>query len=93
MYPPSTSPDRPRHSLPPPEPFVFGPAEGESRDLETALALATHQFAALAADVDAMVRQAMADLAAAVVDAEQRIEAAVTRAADRIDQAPHPPFR
>jgi hypothetical protein len=73
---------------------VFGPAAtaGAVRDLETALALVTHQCAALVADVEATVRQASAELAAATAEAERRIEAVVQRAVDAIAAAVPPPL-
>jgi hypothetical protein len=57
------------------------------RDLETAIALTTHQCAALAAGVQAAVAEAVAELNAAVEAAEQRIERAAARAVARIEQA------
>lgn len=57
------------------------------RDLETAVALTTHQCAALAADVQATVRQAVADLNQAVTCAEARLEAAALRAVAMIEKA------
>lgn len=57
------------------------------RDLETAVALTTHQCAALAADVQATVRQAIADLNEAVASAEARLEAAAQRAVTLIERA------
>ena len=57
------------------------------RDLETAVALTTHQCAALAADVQATVNHAIADLNRAVDAAEARLEAAATRAVELIEQA------
>lgn len=57
------------------------------RDLETALALATHQCAALAAGVEATIGQAIADLTAAVANAELRLEAAAARAVELIEAA------
>ena len=57
------------------------------RDLETALALATHQCAALAAGVEATVGQAIADLTAAVASAELRLESAAARAVSMIERA------
>lgn len=57
------------------------------RDLETAVALTTHQCAALAADVQATVSQAIADLNKAVASAEARLEAAAQRAVDLIEAA------
>lgn len=89
MTPPSTSPEAPRHALVEPEPLVFGPpvTAGAVRDLETALALVTHQCAALVADVEATVRQASAELASATAQAELRIEAVVQRAVEAITAA------
>jgi hypothetical protein len=57
------------------------------RDLETAVALTTHQCAALAADVQATVSQAIADLNKAVASAETRLEAAAQRAVELIERA------
>ncbi len=57
------------------------------RDLETAVALTTHQCAALAAGVQAAVAQAVADLNAAVASAEERLEAAALRAVALIEHA------
>jgi hypothetical protein len=57
------------------------------RDLETALALATHQCAALAAGVEATIGQAITDLTQAVALAESRLEAAAARAVAMIEQA------
>jgi hypothetical protein len=51
------------------------------RELETALALATHQVAALAAGLEATVSEAIARLEQAVVDAETRLAAAAARLA------------
>lgn len=73
-----------------PATFAFEAAEVASagaRDLETALALATHQIAALAAGVEATVSQAIADLAAAVANAEQRLEQAAARTVELIERA------
>lgn len=70
--------------------FAFEAAEvatAGARDLETALALATHQIAALAAGVEATVGQAIADLSAAVANAEARLEAAAERTVALIEQA------
>jgi hypothetical protein len=70
--------------------FAFEAAEVASagaRELETALALATHQCAALAAGVEATVSQAMADLSAAVSSAEQRLAAAAAQTVALIEQA------
>jgi hypothetical protein len=60
------------------------------RDLETAVALTTHQCAALAAGVQATVSQAIADLNAAVDCAEQRLERAAARAVELIERASAP---
>lgn len=57
------------------------------RDLETAVALTTHQCAALAADVQATVSQAIADLNVAVASAEARLTAAAQRAVELIEAA------
>lgn len=57
------------------------------RDLETALALATHQCAALAAGMEATIGQAISDLTEAVAHAEARLEAAAARAVAMIEQA------
>ena len=57
------------------------------RDLETALALATHQCAALAAGMEATIGQAISDLTAAVAEAEARLEAAAARAVELIEKA------
>lgn len=62
-------------------------AEAATRDLETAIALTTHQCAALAAGVQAAVAQAVAELNDAVVAAERRIEQAAARAVERIERA------
>jgi len=60
------------------------------RDLETALALTTHQCAALAAGVEATIGQAITDLTAAVAHAEARLEAAAARAVAIIERATPP---
>lgn len=73
-----------------PASFAFEAAEVASagaRDLETALALATHQCAALAAGVEATVSQAIADLGNAVANAERRLEEAAARTVALIEQA------
>lgn len=80
----------------PVHPIEFEAAEVATagmRDLETALALATHQCAALAAGVEATIGQALTDLNAAVANAEARLEAAAARAVELIEQAaaPRPP--
>jgi hypothetical protein len=62
-------------------------ATAGARDLETALALATHQIAALAAGVEATVAQAVSDLSAAVADAEARLEQAALRTVSLIEDA------
>ena len=62
-------------------------ASAGARDLETALALATHQCAALAAGVEATVSQAISDLSAAVANAERRLEDAAARTVALIEQA------
>jgi hypothetical protein len=70
--------------------FAFEAAEvatAGARDLETALALATHQCAALAAGVEATVGQAIADLSAAVASAEHRLAAAAAQSVALIEQA------
>jgi hypothetical protein len=77
----------PRHTLSDPPPISFGPREpvdaalGHARDLETAVALATHQCAALTADVEATIHEAIARLQAAVADAEARLSAVADRIA------------
>ena len=73
-----------------PASFAFEAAEvatAGARDLETALALATHQIAALAAGVEATVGQAIADLSAAVANAEQRLEQAAARTVELIEKS------
>jgi len=73
-----------------PASFSFAAAEVATegiRDLETALALATHQCAALAGGVEATIGQAIADLTAAVEAAEQRLEQAAVRTVELIEQA------
>jgi hypothetical protein len=62
-------------------------ASAGARDLETALALATHQCAALAAGVEATVSQAISDLSTAVANAERRLEDAAARTVALIEQA------
>lgn len=85
--------DAPRHTLTDPPPISFAPrspgdaAVAGARDLETAVALATHQVAALAADVEATVSEAIASLNDAVHAAEARLEAAAARAVDLIERA------
>lgn len=76
--------------LPRQGPFAFEAAEVATagmRDLETALALTTHQCAALAAGVEATIGQAITDLTAAVAEAERRLEAAAARAVELIERA------
>ncbi len=73
-----------------PASFAFEAAEVASagaRDLETALALATHQMAALAAGVKATVGQAITELTAAVADAELRLMRAAANTVELIEQA------
>jgi hypothetical protein len=83
----------PPHALSEPPPISFEPptpvdaALAGMRDLETAVALTTHQCAALAAGVQATVNQAIADLNAAVSSAEERLEAATSRAVELIERA------
>ena len=71
----------PRHTLTEPPPISFGPrtAGDDARDAETAMALATHQVAALAADVEATVNAAIDRLEKAVADAEARLLAVIDR--------------
>ena len=71
----------PRHTLTDPPPITFAPRTpaDDARELETALALATHQVAALAAGVEATVNEAIARLERAVADAEARLSAAIDR--------------
>jgi hypothetical protein len=66
----------PRHALTTPPPISFAPREpldGRARDIETAVALATHQCAALTADIEATISEAISRLQAAVADAEARL--------------------
>ncbi|MFN2536789.1 MAG: hypothetical protein ABR549_01375 [Mycobacteriales bacterium] len=71
----------PRHTLTDPPAITFAPRTptDDARELETALALATHQVAALAAGVEATVSEAIVRLEKAVADAEARLEAAAAR--------------
>lgn len=71
----------PRHTLTEPPPISFGPriADDDARELQTVMALATHQVAALAADVEATVNSAIARLEQAVADAEARLLAVLDR--------------
>jgi hypothetical protein len=76
-----------------PSPISFEPrspvdaALAGMRDLETAVALTTHQCAALAAGVQATINQAIADLNAAVASAEARLERSTSRAVELIERA------
>ncbi len=78
------SPDAPRHALLDPPPITFGIDGSEARAL---LSVATQECAALAAGVEALVGQAVADLAVAVTEAEARIAAAAQRAVDQVTRA------
>ena len=51
----------------------------DARELETVIALATHQMAALAAGVEATVNEAIARLEQAVAEAEARLTAVLDR--------------
>jgi hypothetical protein len=77
------TPPAPRHTLTEPAPISFVPRTpaDDARELETALALAIHQVASLAAGVEAHVSEAIARLERAVADAEARLEAAAERVA------------
>jgi hypothetical protein len=72
-------PTPPRHTMIPIVPRT--PAD-DARELETAVALATHQVAALAAGIEATVSEAIVRLERAVVAAEARLTAAAERLAN-----------
>lgn len=65
-------------------PLVLAP-RSSAEDLQSAVALATHQCAALAADVEATVQEAISRLQHAVRDAEARLQLATSLAVERIE--------
>lgn len=78
------TPPAPRRTLTDSSSVSFAPRTpaDDVRELETALALATHQVAALAAGVEATVSEAIVRLERAVADAEARLAAAAERLAN-----------